>query len=336
MRYVGVNTPYKGTYVYTRSVMGLPGSEAAWEELLCRILGDLVQSGGVIKLVDDLYLGADSVDNLLKLWEEVLDRLQKNGLKLSPKKTVCSPTSTVILGWLWTSGSITPTTHRIDALKACDPPKTVKGLRSFIGVFKYMSRSLPYYEDILDPLEQACASHKSSMQIVWTDELTQAFMDAKKHLNEVKPVVVPKYDDQLHIITDAAVRSPGIASAMYVVRGGKPILAGHFNAKRQGSQKGWLPCEAEALSIGVSINHFAPYILQSNHRTRLMTDSKPCVQAAKKLSRGEYSNSARIQTFLSTVSQYRIEVLHVPGKDNILADYTSRNPITCENEACLL
>ena len=335
MRYVGVNTPYKGTYVYTRSVMGLPGSEAALEELLCRILGDLVQSGGVIKLVDDLYLGANSVDELLKLWEEVLDRFHKNGLKLSPTKTVCCPTSTVILGWLWTAGSITPTSHRVDALKACDPPPTVKGLRSFIGVYKYMSRSLPFYEDILDPLEQACASHKSAMKIVWTDELSQAFEAAKKHLDEIQPVVVPRYNDQLHIVTDAAVRSAGIASAMYVVRDGKPVLAGHFNAKRQGSQKGWLPCEAEALSIGVSINHFAPYILQSDHQTRVMTDSKPCVQAVKKLQRGQYSNSARIQTFLSAVSRFKVEVLHVPGKNNILADFASRNPITCENpESC--
>ena len=67
MGYVGVNTPYKGTYVYQRSVMGLPGSEAALEEILSRILGDLVQAGGVIKLVDDLYIGADSVDNVLEL-----------------------------------------------------------------------------------------------------------------------------------------------------------------------------------------------------------------------------------------------------------------------------
>ena len=53
MKYVGINTPYKGTYVYQRSVMGLPGSEAALEEVLSRILGDLLQSGNVVKLVDD-------------------------------------------------------------------------------------------------------------------------------------------------------------------------------------------------------------------------------------------------------------------------------------------
>ena len=333
MRFVGVNTPYKGTYIYQRSVMGLPGSEAALEEVLSRILGDLVQGGGVIKLVDDLYIGAESVNELLNLWNSVLERLCMNGLKLSPDKTVCCPTSTMILGWLWESGSIRPTSHRLNALMICEPPKTVKGLRSFIGCYKYMSRSLPFYADILHPLEEACSSLNSSNKLAWSDQLVSAFNKAKDHLKEAQPVILPKHSDQLHIVTDAAVRCAGIASALYVVRGKKPQLAGFFNAKRRGSQASWLPCEVEALSIGVSIKHFSPYILQSNHQTRIMTDSKPCVQAYKKLQRGEFSTSPRVTTFLSIVSRFRVEVIHIPGKDNVFADFASRNPINCSG-AC--
>ena len=98
MKYVGVVTPFKGTYVYKRSVMGLPGSEAALEEVLCRILGDLIQDGRVVKLSDDLYCGAQSSEELLSIWSKVLERLSINGIKLSPGKTVCCPTSRVILG----------------------------------------------------------------------------------------------------------------------------------------------------------------------------------------------------------------------------------------------
>ena len=41
LRYCGVVTPFRGVRVYARSAMGMPGSETALEELLCRILGDL-------------------------------------------------------------------------------------------------------------------------------------------------------------------------------------------------------------------------------------------------------------------------------------------------------
>ena len=39
MRYCGVVTPFRGVRVYALSAMGMPGSETALEELLCRILG---------------------------------------------------------------------------------------------------------------------------------------------------------------------------------------------------------------------------------------------------------------------------------------------------------
>ena len=48
-----------------------------------------------------------------------------------------------------------------------------------------------------------------------------------------------------------------------------------------------------------------------------------------KLCKNQFSNSARITTFLSTVSQYQVEVMHIPGKDNLVSDYGSRNPIQC-------
>ena len=67
-KFLGVITPYTGTYVYRRSVMGLPGSEAALEELLSRIFGDLIREGKMVKIADDLFLGSQSVDDLATTW----------------------------------------------------------------------------------------------------------------------------------------------------------------------------------------------------------------------------------------------------------------------------
>ncbi len=57
MKYCGVATPFRGVRVYTRSAMGMPGSETALEELMCRILGDCLKDGVAAKLADDLYCG---------------------------------------------------------------------------------------------------------------------------------------------------------------------------------------------------------------------------------------------------------------------------------------
>ncbi|RXN16069.1 Retrovirus-related Pol poly from transposon opus [Labeo rohita] len=76
MKYCGVVTPFKGVRVYARCAMGMPGSEAALEELTCRILGDLLEKGRVAKIADDLYCGADTLEDLLVVWKQVLVALQ--------------------------------------------------------------------------------------------------------------------------------------------------------------------------------------------------------------------------------------------------------------------
>ena len=84
MKYCGVATPFRGVRVYTRCAMGMPGSETALEELMCRVLGDCIQEGIIARLADDLYCGGNTLDELLNNWKRVLESLQRCNLKLSP------------------------------------------------------------------------------------------------------------------------------------------------------------------------------------------------------------------------------------------------------------
>ena len=329
LKYVGVVTPFRGVLVYTRSVMGLAGSESALEQLLSKILGDLIMEGQVIKLADDLYAGADNPQDLAKIWDSVLNRFMMNGIKLSPKKTVICPRSTEILGWIWEQGTLRASPHRLNALSECSPPETIKALRSFIGAYKFCCRVLPAYSSMLSPLDKMCAGAKSSDRITWNEDLINAFTAAKDHLKDAKVLTLPRHDDKLQIICDAS--KTGLASALYVIRD-KPTLAGIFNVQVRGNQSRWLPCELEALSIGSGVNHFAPYIVQSSQITEVITDSKPCVDAYNKLQQGSFSASARVTSFLSIISRYGVKLVHIAGNQNVLSDYFSRNPITCDGE----
>jgi hypothetical protein len=143
MKYCGVVTPFRGVRVNTRSAMGMPESETALEELVCRILGNCLEDGIAETLADDLYCGADSPEELLINWKSILDVLQKCNIKLSPFKTIIFPRSTTILGWIWTQGCLSASTHRIATMSSCPPPDTVRGLRSFIGAYKVLGRVLP-------------------------------------------------------------------------------------------------------------------------------------------------------------------------------------------------
>ena len=111
-------------------------------------------------------------------------------------------------------------------------------------------------------------------------------------------------------------------------------LAGFFSAKLRKHQVALLPCEIEALSIAAAVNHFSPYITQSEHKPVVLTDSKPCVQTFDNLCRGEFSSSPRVSTFISIVSRYQANIHYLAGSANVPSDFASRNAPECSNQRC--
>jgi hypothetical protein len=96
MKYCGVATPYKVSvptlYTLSRSAMGMPGSETCLEELMFRVLGDLIQEDCcVAKIADDLYIGGNTPSEVLHHRRRVLSLLKKNNLRLSASKTIICP-----------------------------------------------------------------------------------------------------------------------------------------------------------------------------------------------------------------------------------------------------
>ena len=330
-KYCGVVTPFRGMRVYLRSAMGMPGSESVLEELMSRILGDLILKGKVVKLADDLYCGSNTLDDLFSTWSQVLQLLSDCDLRLSATKTVILPRSTTILGWVWKQGTLSASSHQISPLLRAEVPKTIKGLRSFIGTFKALSKVIKGSSRIIGPLETLTVSCPSSEKITLSESAIGHFNAAKNSLKSTKTIHIPRRSDHLWIVTDGAVKSSGIGATLYITRqdANRPLLAGFFSAKLKQHQPRWLPCEVEALAISSACNHFRPFIIQSLHQTQVLTDSTPCVQAHGKLIRGEFSTSARCQTFLTIVTNLNVTLQHVSGASNIVADYASRNRPQC-------
>lgn len=334
MKFCGIATPFKGIRVYTRCAMGMPGSETCLEEIMSRVLGELIQEGFVVKIADDLYCGGGSPEEVLTNWRRVLTALRANNLRLSAVKTVICPTRTNILGWVWSNGTLRASPHKLSSLASVDPPRTVQGLRAFVGAYKVLSRVLHGSACLLDPLDQATAGKQSRDLIVWTDQLHACFSTAQEALKDSKAITIPRPGDHIWIVTDASNKSKGLGATLYVLREGKLLLAGFYNAKLKKHQLLWLPCEIEALCIGSAIKHFAPFITQSSHKSQVLTDSQPCVQSYARLCRGEFSSSSRVTTFLSVVARYQVDVRHISGAANLPSDYTSRNPVQCDDGSC--
>ena len=320
--------------------MGMLGSETALEQLMLCVLEDLIHDGVVATIADDLYCGGETAVDLLQNWKKLLTALHSTNLGLSAPKTVIAPSSTTILGWIWCNGTLKASPHKVSTLSSCSLPLTVKGMRLFLGAYKFLSRVIPSCANFIGPLE-ALVGSKQSQERLDPSITNEPFQKAQLALSTSKSIVIPRPSDQLWIVMDGTIKNHGVASTLYVSRDGKIHLAGFFSAKLKKQQDTWIPCEIEALCIAASIKHFSPFIIQASTQTHILilhthilTDSKPCVQAFEKLTRGQFSHSSQVSTFLSTASRYQVKIMHLLGSSNIPSDFACHNATPCPNPSC--
>ena len=188
--------------------MGIPGSEKALKELMSRVLGDLLKEGIVAKIADDLYCGGKSPGELLSSWKKVLQALHKCDLSLSASKTIINPQSTTILGWVWNSGTLSASPHRIA-----------------VGAFKVLSRIMPGCSSLLAKLDDTVVGRESKETIQWTDDLRASLHKIQAALSTARTISLPIPSDQLLIVTDGVLRQPGIGATLYITRDDKLRLA---------------------------------------------------------------------------------------------------------------
>ena len=238
-----------------------------------------------------------------------------------------------LLGWVWKSGTLSVDTHRINPLTLCSLPDTVKQLRSFIGAFRAVSICIPKYGSYLARLEDMVAGKESRDKLLWDEELTSLFKEAQKALAKPKTITLPHPDDQLILISDGCNSLPAVGATLFVKRE-KLQVAGYFSSKVSKFQIPWLPCETEALGINLAITAFANVIRESKHVTKFLTDSKPCVQAFEKLSKGGFSLSPRVSSFLMNLNAHNISIEHIKGSSIKMTDFASRNPVSCPDQNC--
>ena len=335
-----------GILAYTRGPNGLLGMDAVTDELTDKLLGDLVLEGKVVKLADNVYFGAESIHELHAIFHEIMKRCSLADLRIKPSKIHINIANADILGLHWNRGTLSPSTHKLDPLAVCEKPKTVKGLRSFLGAVRFNeiclnSKDLADATELLD--EQTPATKAGKEVIEWTNVLDEAFEQVQEICKNPLTVYVPKKGDSLFLVGDAAPsQGPGIGTKLVLQRKGSEQLLPSFNhgIRMKGNMREWSACEVEAYQLAQGIKKFKPFIRYVGTKTTALVDSRATVLAVQRLEKGQPSTSRRLQDLLANVSAENIRVLHISAKlpSALLeyVDFASRNPVTCENPNCTL
>lgn len=236
---------------------------------------------------------------------------------MKPSKVEIGVETADILGRRWNKGTLTPCAHKLNPLTTCKEPRTIKGLRSFLGAMRICKDMLPGLDVISQPLDNAVPSTLSgSSTVEWTTEMREAFSKCQEIMKVPKAIVVPKPSDCLIQVSDGALKYPAIGIVLLVKREGVKNLmpAGYYSLRIKGSLKGWSACDLEALAHAKGAAHNDHYLREFKNPITLLTDNKPVVDCGKKLQRGEFSSSPRVQTFVTMLQKYNFKLFHISAK----------------------
>ena len=321
-KYCGI-LPYFGSasYLYQRMPMGLNVSPPIWQSYINTILNCLESRKYCEAIMDDLLLFTPSKQMHMRKLEDLLKALLKNGLKISPRKCQLFKTELQYMGnTIFIQGKrvcVKPLHSQLEAIQKLEPPKTVKGCRSFAGMVNFLSIFCQDLQKLLKPIYDLT---RKGRPFAWQQEQQTAFEEIKSRLQKPPILHLPDGKGRFHLYSDTSKYATG--SALYQIQNGKPKLIAYASKRLPEAARNYSITELEMCGLAINIASFAHLLKKVDFDA--IVDHLALVHILK--SKTEPA-TARIKRLLEILSAYSFNLYYMKGKDMILSDFLSRQEI---------
>ena len=312
-RYVTTFITPRGCYRFKRTPFGLSDASEAFQKMMDKILFGIE---GVRISVDDVIIYAETMTELLRRIRKVLDRCRQYNLKLNRSKCEFGVQQITILGHVVSERGIEPDVAKTEAIKAT-PPSNVSDLRSFLGTSGYVSKFIPSYANIVEPLRKLT---RNGQKWTWEKEQAKAFKALKEALSGAPVLACFSLNAPTYVITDASPVGLGAILLQDQVNGErKPIT--YISRSLTSTERRYSQIEREALGCVWAVERLHNYLF--GIKFTLLTNNKPLSSMFD-----PYSSKVlppRIQRLAWRLHQYSFRIQHIAGNANT-ADSLSRLP----------
>ena len=146
---------------------------------------------------------------------------------------------------------IKPLRNRLEAIQKLQPPTTVKGCRSFVGMVNFLSMFYPELQKLLKPIYDLT---RKGRPIVWGKEQQASFEEIKCRL--IKPPVLhmPNTTGRFHLYSDTS--KIANRSALYQIQNSKPKLIAYASKRVPEATRNYSITELELCGLAVNIASF--------------------------------------------------------------------------------
>ena len=304
---------FLGQFEFKRLAFGLKTAPATYQRLMSHIL-----SGYTGKFchcfIDDIICYSNTFEEHLTHLHLIFTRLKEAGIKLKPSKCVLAKETVRYLGHVISPGEIRPDPDNVSKIRDLAPPKTLKHVRTFLGMASYY-RS--FVKDFSRRARALTELTKKRVAFRWGPEEEEAFEDLKKALTEEPVLALPDFSKPFILMTDGSSTGLGAVLGQYHEGDTKERVIGYASRRTNRLEQNYSACEVECLALVWATKHFREYIL--GRTTEVLTDH----WALKWLQDLKTANP-RLQRWRMALQEYDLKISHKPGAQHRNADFLSR------------
>jgi len=301
-----------GLYQFKKMPFGLMNAPATFSRLVHKLLRDFQEFAEAY--LDDIIIYSDDWDSHLRQLAQVLQRIQEAGLTIKRSKCEFGSAQVEFLGHVVGNNQIKPRLAKIEAIMCFEPPTDVKGVKRFMGVIAYYRQYLPNCATICAPINQLL---KKDQKFIWSKECDEAFLLIKSLLVNQPVLKPPDSSKQFFVVVDAS--GVGYGGSLMQMYDGVLHPVAYFSKVFDRHQASYSTVEKECLALLHLVRMFSVYF--GMEKVVVLTDHSP-LQFLKSM--GKHNN--KLLRWSLELGEYNLEVKHIPGRLNILADYLSRPP----------
>ena len=217
-------------------------------------------------------------------------------MKLKPSKCSFFRNQVKYLGHVLSDRGISPDPEKVSVIKRLQAPKTVRKVRSVVGMGSCYRRFINNFSEVVRPLTELTKKHT---RFEGNEERQQAFDQLKQSLSEAPVLAHPDFSKPFKLYTDASLVAVG-AVLTQDFEDGKHVIQYLSRQLTVGQQK-WPTIEREAYAITHAVNKLRHFLL--GHKFVVYTDHKPLLS----LFTAEMKN-ARVQRWAIVLDEYGCQI----------------------------
>lgn len=307
----------KGLYTVHRLAFGVKACPGIFQRLMTSLLAGIP---GVAVLIDDIIIGGRTILEMQERLDQVLNRIEKAGLRLNKNKCKFAKERVEFLGFVIDAEGIHPAPSKVESIVKTPAPTNKKELQAFLGLYNFYERFVPHKATLLEPLHRLLDADKSWK---WTQSEQSAFETAKKLLTY--DVTLVHYDISKPLVLTCDSSEFGVGAVLsHVMEDGQERPIAMASRTLHSHERRYSQLDKEATSIMFGITKFHNYLM--GRCFRIVTDHKPLLGIFDPKKPMPNMLSPRLTRIAIALTSHNYEITYKPGPQIGCADSLSRWP----------